>query len=470
MIAWAWSGRSGCAAPIVLACLLVLAVSVYGVAQDLGLVDPPAKAAPAPKPAAGCRPKPTRAAVADVPRGYLRLYCQAGRPLPRSPGRCWRRSARSSPTTAASGCPGCVRGATGPGRCGPMQIGCVPGEQGRQQLGPLRPRPPPRPGQRHPGRGPLSGRPRRPPRPRPGPVRLQPLPRLRRPGQAARPPLQPEAVGDGDAGHRADACPRAAAAVLDLRPPSGALPAPLPSGRAKPTGPAPAVDVYGRPSHRPPWLAGEYLALLEAQGRGVGVIYLLHFDRPIGDLANPRGFAGHYTGWTHRPAGPLAAHAAGRGARLMEVVGEAGIGWQLARIWTGTRARNARSSGPRRGPRCPVCQLAPSASASPAGRPPALELGRRAAGFTAARAAGAPAGGGRMTPTRPTPAEGGEPMPASRTWLPTSQAAGRLHVTPKTVTRWASEGRLEHRRTLGGHRRYDPELIDALVEALTYRP
>jgi excisionase family DNA binding protein len=61
-------------------------------------------------------------------------------------------------------------------------------------------------------------------------------------------------------------------------------------------------------------------------------------------------------------------------------------------------------------------------------------------------------------------------MPASRTWLTASQAAARLHVSPKTVTRWASEGRLTHRRTLGGHRRYDPELIDALVAALTYRP
>ena len=61
-------------------------------------------------------------------------------------------------------------------------------------------------------------------------------------------------------------------------------------------------------------------------------------------------------------------------------------------------------------------------------------------------------------------------MPASRTWLKTSEAARRLHVSAKTVTRWASEGRLEHRRTLGGHRRYDPELIDALVTALTYRP
>ena len=61
-------------------------------------------------------------------------------------------------------------------------------------------------------------------------------------------------------------------------------------------------------------------------------------------------------------------------------------------------------------------------------------------------------------------------MPTSRTWLQTSEAAQRLHVTAKTVARWASEGRLEHRRTLGGHRRFDPELIDALVTALTYRP
>ena len=61
-------------------------------------------------------------------------------------------------------------------------------------------------------------------------------------------------------------------------------------------------------------------------------------------------------------------------------------------------------------------------------------------------------------------------MPASRTWLRTSEAAARLHVKPRTVTRWAREGRLEHRRTVGGHRRFDPELIDALVAALTYRP
>jgi hypothetical protein len=38
------------------------------------------------------------------------------------------------------------------------------------------------------------------------------------------------------------------------------------------SGPLAAVDAYGHPSNRPRWLAGEYLALLERQGRGVGVI------------------------------------------------------------------------------------------------------------------------------------------------------------------------------------------------------
>ena len=61
-------------------------------------------------------------------------------------------------------------------------------------------------------------------------------------------------------------------------------------------------------------------------------------------------------------------------------------------------------------------------------------------------------------------------MPASQAWLTASQAAVRLHVSAKTVTRWANQGRLQHRRTLGSHRRFDPELIDALVQALTYRP
>jgi hypothetical protein len=153
-----------------------------------------------------------------------------------------------------------------------------------------------------------------------------------------------------------------------------------------PRGPHAAVDAYGRPAGRPPWLAGEYLALLERQGRGVGVIYLIHFDQPIGDLCNPRGFASHYTGWTLELPARLVDHAAGRGARLMQVVGERGIGWQLARIWTGTRTRERslkRSGGAAR--RCPVCQLTRLGLALPARPvdPLTFELGARVAGFAA---------------------------------------------------------------------------------------
>jgi excisionase family DNA binding protein len=61
-------------------------------------------------------------------------------------------------------------------------------------------------------------------------------------------------------------------------------------------------------------------------------------------------------------------------------------------------------------------------------------------------------------------------MSTSRAWLRAAEVAARLHVSPKTVTRWAKQGQLSYRRTLGGHRRYDPQQIDQLVRGLTYRP
>ncbi len=55
----------------------------------------------------------------------------------------------------------------------------------------------------------------------------------------------------------------------------------------------------------------------------------------------------------------------------------------------------------------------------------------------------------------------------SPTHLTGSQVAERLHVSAKTVSRWAKEGRLAHQRTLGGHRRYDPTEIDRVERVLT---
>jgi hypothetical protein len=46
---------------------------------------------------------------------------------------------------------------------------------------------------------------------------------------------------------------------------------------------------------RPDWLIATR-ELLDRSPDPIGSVYLLHFDRPIGDLNNPRGYAGHYTG------------------------------------------------------------------------------------------------------------------------------------------------------------------------------
>jgi len=56
----------------------------------------------------------------------------------------------------------------------------------------------------------------------------------------------------------------------------------------------------------------------------------------------------------------LAKHAAGQGARLLAVVKEAGIEWELARTWPGGRARERqlkRQGGAAR--MCPLCGIHP---------------------------------------------------------------------------------------------------------------
>jgi membrane-bound lytic murein transglycosylase B len=109
---------------LILACLLVLAVTAYGVAQDLGLIEPPAHATPAPKPAAG-QPIPSPAATAEIPAGYLRLYRQTGATY-RIP---WSVLAAIGKVESDHGrvrLPGVRSGSNWAGACGPMQLGCVP--------------------------------------------------------------------------------------------------------------------------------------------------------------------------------------------------------------------------------------------------------------------------------------------------------------------------------------------------------
>lgn len=55
-------------------------------------------------------------------------------------------------------------------------------------------------------------------------------------------------------------------------------------------------------------------------------------------------------------------------------------------------------------------------------------------------------------------------------YLRTAEVATLLQVDPKTVARWAKEGRLPCQRTLGGHRRYPEAEIRELLDGLRQQP
>jgi hypothetical protein len=97
-----------------------------------------------------------------------------------------------------------------------------------------------------------------------------------------------------------------------------------------------------------------------------GLVYLLCFDELYMPYPGAPLYccAGHYTGFSR--GGPralarrLAEHGTARGARLMLAVRQAGISWQLARVWPGDRTRERqlkRQGGAAR--RCPLCGVTP---------------------------------------------------------------------------------------------------------------
>ena len=112
---------------LILACLFVLAVTAYGVAGDLGLLDPPAAAKPTrPARQAG----PSGAAGADIPAGYLTLYQQAAR---HCPGLSWSVLAAIGKVESDHGrsrLPGVRSGWNAAGAAGPMQFGIGTGRAG----------------------------------------------------------------------------------------------------------------------------------------------------------------------------------------------------------------------------------------------------------------------------------------------------------------------------------------------------
>jgi excisionase family DNA binding protein len=57
-------------------------------------------------------------------------------------------------------------------------------------------------------------------------------------------------------------------------------------------------------------------------------------------------------------------------------------------------------------------------------------------------------------------------LPDAEPFLHTSQVADILHVSPKTIARWAKDGRLPYQRTLGGHHRSPEQAIRQLAASL----
>ena len=55
-------------------------------------------------------------------------------------------------------------------------------------------------------------------------------------------------------------------------------------------------------------------------------------------------------------------------------------------------------------------------------------------------------------------------------YLLPAEVADLLSVSPKTVSRWAKQGKLPFMKTLGGHRRYPEAQIRELVNQLRQEP
>jgi excisionase family DNA binding protein len=62
---------------------------------------------------------------------------------------------------------------------------------------------------------------------------------------------------------------------------------------------------------------------------------------------------------------------------------------------------------------------------------------------------------------------GDTPQPDKTQFLTRSEVSRLLGVSPNTVTRWAREGRLPCQVTLGGHHRFERDVVELLQKSLT---
>ena len=79
------------------------------------------------------------------------------------------------------------------------------------------------------------------------------------------------------------------------------------------------------------------------------IIYLIHFGEAY-------RHARHYLGSTDDLAERIKSHASGQGARLMQVITDAGISWAVVRTWKGGRLIERKIKNRKQAPAlCPIC-------------------------------------------------------------------------------------------------------------------
>jgi hypothetical protein len=66
----------------------------------------------------------------------------------------------------------------------------------------------------------------------------------------------------------------------------------------------------------------------------MSLVYLIHFHRAY---RHARHYVGFVAGGRKALAERMERHRAGHGARLLQVIGEAGIGWDVVKTWKGGR-------------------------------------------------------------------------------------------------------------------------------------
>ena len=145
--------------------------------------------------------------------------------------------------------------------------------------------------------------------------------------------------------------------------------------------------------------------------RPPGLVYLIHFDAPIGNPDEPKGQARHYTGHADDLEARTHDHHSANAARIMQAVNQRGIGWRVVRTWEGTRDTERQIKLLRAGNRlCPQCTPNPLSAAGVIARAQEIHRAREAA----------------REATRPLPRNRDGSISRSRTTDAQKQAAGLM--------------------------------------------